>query len=152
MPAAISIPGKTTAQNAEAAAKENAAKQQAEIEARNEERAKLNPRKESPLTVRSRQFSMRDPDTGKHLPAGEMVTLPFAGGWLRSQIAADLVEVLDGDASVPVEEAKETKPAKNAKSDKKDSSEDLPPVKLDRESDEEFAKRKAEYDAAHPAK
>ena len=143
MAAAITAPSKTTASNAAAAAEENRKKQEDEAKKRKSEKAKLKPRKESPLTVRSRKYNLRDPDTGKHLPAGEMVTLPFAGGWLRSQVEADLIEVIDGDINAPVEDAdppaSETNPPEAPKQEAG-------------ESDEAFKKRMDEFEALQKGK
>ena len=142
MAAAITAPSKTTASNAAAAAEENRKKQEDEAKKRKSEKAKLKPRKESPLTVRSRKYNLRDPDTGKHLPAGEMVTLPFAGGWLRSQCAADLIEVIDGDINAPVEDADPAPP---------EAPPEVPPEAPKQEageSDEAFKKRMSEFEAS----
>lgn len=139
MPAAITGT-RSTAANAEAHGKENAKKAEEAEKKRKLEKAKLKPRKESPLTVRSRKYNLRDPDTGKHLPAGESVTLPYAGGWLRSQVKADLIEVLDGDIDAPVEDPD---PQTNDNSNPPE-----PPKQEAGESDEAFKKRMEEFEAS----
>jgi hypothetical protein len=87
---------KTIADTAAAVAQENAKKRKEEAAAREAEKAQLNPRPNAPLTVMSRKYRLRDPDTGVLLMPGKPVRLPYAGGWMKTQIEADLVEVVDG--------------------------------------------------------